>query len=251
MTIATCGDLIAACLRTSGVLGTGQVASAEDANNGLDLLREVLAQWQQDPGLAWVLTEYAVTATGAASYPLPDRPRRIASAFVRLLAPIPPPAGQMDYPLTVIPSREVYNEIALKQLTTFPAGIWLDQTYPLPSVYVWPIPPAGQFEIHVAYQAALPTYTALTTPLGLPPEYQEALRYTLAAKLAMDYGLDPRPAHIQRLRGVLAAIRAANMQMAPLEVDPALVPGLPGSGGISGAVGPFQSVVVVGSSTLA
>lgn len=249
--ITTAGDMIRAALLTSGIIGIGQSVSAEDSTTGLDLLREVLAGWQQDPGLAWVLKDYAVTSTGAQSYQLPDRPRRIASAFARLLAPIPPPSGQMDYPLMLIPSREVYNEISLKGLTTFPAGIWLEQIWPLPSVYVWPIPPANQFELHVSYQAPLPTYSSLTDNLNLPPEYQEAVRYSLAAKLAMDYGLDPRPAHIARLRGVLARIRAANMQMAPLEMPGELVPGGGVSGGgISGAVAPFQSVFVVGSSVL-
>lgn len=248
--ITTAGDMIKAALLTSGIIGTGQSVASEDASTGLDLLREVLAGWSQDPGLAWVLKEYAVTSTGAASYQLPDRPRRIASAFARLLAPIPPPSGQMDYPLRPIASREVYAEISLKGLTTFPAGYWLDPIWPSPAIYVWPIPPAGQFELHIAYQSPLPTYTSLTDNLGLPPEYQEALRYTLAPKLAMDYGLQPNPAHVQRLRGVLSRIRAANMQMAPLETDGFLAPGGPGSGGISGAVAPFQSVFVVGQSVL-
>jgi hypothetical protein len=156
----------------------------------------------------------------------------------------------MDFPLSIIPSREVYNEISLKNLTTWPAGIWLDQLYPLPSVYVWPIPAENQFEIHVSYQAPLPVYTALADALDLPPEYQEAIRYALAAKIAMDYGQDPRPAMIARLRGVLSRIRAANMQMAPLKIDAALLPMGAGNGGISGAVAPFQSVFITSTSVL-
>ena len=249
--ITTAGDMVAAALRTSGILGVGQTASAEDATTGLDLLHEVLAGWQQDPGLAWVLKDYSVVSTGAQSYALPDRPRRIASAFVRMLLPAPTsPAGPVDYPLIVIPSRELYNGIVLKQLSTWPAGVWLDQTYPLPSIYVWPVPSAGTFEIHVTYQAPLPTYTSLTDNLGLPPEYQEAVRYALASKLAMDYGMTVNPAHVGRLRGVLARIRAANTQMVPLGIDPALLPLGRGAGGISGAVGASQSWVIVGQTVL-
>jgi hypothetical protein len=248
--IRTTGDIIRAAFLTAGVQGIGQPTSATDASTGFDLLREVLAGWRQDPGLAWVLKDYSVVSTGAVSYQLPDRPRRLASAFVRLLIPNQPQVGQMDRPQGIMTSRQQYNEIALKHLTTWPAAVWLEQTYPLPSIYVWPIPTADLYEIHVSYQSPLPTYTSLAQPLGLPDEYVEAIRYALAAKIAMDYGADPRPAQIARLRGVLARIRAANMQMADLEIDGSLLPGGPGSGGISGSVAPFQSVFVLNTSVL-
>jgi hypothetical protein len=251
--IQTAGDMVQAALRTAGIVGVGQAPSAEDANDGLNQLNEVIAGWARDRLLAWRLTEIAITSTGAASYTLTDRPVRLSSAFARLLVTSGGinSAGLVDFPLNIIPSRDLYNEISLKSLGTFPAAVYYDTIYPDGLLYVWPIPPAGQFEIHVAYTQPITTYANLTTALGLPPEYLEPLRYTLAIKLAMDYGQQPNPGQVARLRGVMARLRAANWQPKPLEMPRELVPGgAVSGGGISGLVSPFQSVIVLGSSTL-
>jgi len=256
MAIVTAGDLVSACLRTAGILGVGQTAQAEDANTGLDLLNEVIAGWMRERLLSWRLVEVVATSTGAQSYPLTDRPVRLASAFARLLSGYATSggivtAGPVDYPLQIMTGREQYNEIMVKSLGTFPAAVFLDTLWPGPAqVYVWPVPPAAQFELHLAYPQQLSRYAGLTTPLGLPPEYQEPLRYALALKLAMDYGIEPNTAHVNRLRGSLARLRAANIQLADLEMPAALVRGAQGGGGISGLVGPAQSVIVLGQTVL-
>jgi hypothetical protein len=249
--IRTCQDLISSVLRTAGVLGIGQTAQAEDANTTFQLLVEMIGMWQRDRFLAWRLTEEIIPSTGAQSYPLLDRPGRLDSAFARLLtgqqiAGINN-AGPVDFPLYLIDSAEEYNEIGLKQLTTFPAAVWYSPDYPTGTAYPWPVPPSGQFDLHIFYRAGLPSYTALTDPLGLPPEYIRAARYELALMVQMDYGLPARQDQAAALAGTKAAIRAANAHVAQLHVPGSLVPAMPGQGGISGVVGPHQSVIVPGS----
>jgi hypothetical protein len=46
------------------------------------------------------------------------------------------------------------------------------------------------------------------------------------------------------LAGIKATIRANNAHVAQLHVPSALVPQMAGQGGISGSVGPHQSVIV-------
>jgi hypothetical protein len=232
-------------------LGIGQTAQAEDMNTGFDLLVEMIGMWQRDRFLAWRLTEQIIPSTGAQSYPMTDRPPRLDSAYARLLtgqqiAGINN-AGPVDFPLYLIDSMDEYNEIGLKQLTTFPAAVWYSPDYPTGMIFPWPIPPANQFDLHVFYRAGLPTYTAITDPLNLPPEYVRAARYELALMVQMDYGLPARPDHAAAMAGTKAAIRAANAHVAQLGMPAALVPQMPGQGGISGAVGPHQSVIVPSS----
>lgn len=249
--ITTTGDIISQALRTAGIIGVGQTASAEDANTGLDLLIEIAELWNRETFMCWRDVEVIIPSTGAQSYPLPDRPARLDSAYARLLVGQPQAgfnnAGLMDFPLVIIDSQSDYNTISLKQLTTFPAAIWYLPDYPTGSVFPWPIPPAGQFDLHVFYRYALPHYATLTDPLGLPPEYIRALRYELAGLLQVNYGLPGSPSIAVALAGTLATIKAANAHISEMLMPGALTRRGGGSGGISGAVGPHQSVIVLDS----
>jgi hypothetical protein len=209
--IQTTGDLIAFCLRASGINGVGQTPSAEDSNTALDLLRMLLAQWQRRRWLVPSLTDMSIVSTGAASYSIgPARPALIHAAYARIL-----PSGDnpIDLPLGILQSREDYSQIGLKSLSTFPAYAFLDTAWPTGLIYVWPIPPAGQFELHFVFPAPLPSYSALTDPLDLPPEYIEALVWSLCVRLQMSYGLPSRPDHVFAMHQAVNAISVANTQV--------------------------------------
>jgi hypothetical protein len=247
--IRTCQDLCAAVLLTSGINGIGQTPLAEDINTTFQLLVEMIGTWQRERFMAWRLTEQIIPSTGAASYPMLDRPPRLDSAFARLLtgqqSGTIQTAGPVDFPLYLIDSAAEYNEISLKQLSTFPAAVWYAPDFTTGSLWFWPIPPAKQFELHVFYRAGLPSYTALTDELTLPPEYIRAARYELALTLQMDYGLPARGDQAAMLMGIKAKIRAANAHVAQLQMPASLTPQMAGQGGISGSVGPHQSVIVL------
>lgn len=247
--IQTAGDMVAATLRTAGICGVGQVPLAEDSNDALELLSEIVETWKRERFLAYRNVEVIIPSTGALSYALPDRPPRLDSAFARQTAPGNTAsitnAGPVDYPLAIIDSQSDYNAISLKQLTTFPAAVWYSPDYPFGSLYFWPVPMADQFTLHVFYRAGLPTYNVLTDPLGLPPEYVRALRYELAISLQINYGLPVNAGHVGALRGIKATIKAVNAHVRNASMPGGLTPQSPGSGGISGAVGPHQSVIVL------
>lgn len=238
MALVTCGDMITTALRTAGITGTGQTPIAEDFTAGLDLLSTMVAGWQRRRWLVADLVDLAITATGAASYTIgPTRPDRIESAYARLLNSAAP--NRVDVALNIIPARENYNEIALKSLSTIPTAVFYDTAWPVGLLYFWPIPPAGQYELHVTFKAPLPTYAALTDLLAVPPEYLQAMLYGLAVQLAMNYGLEPKASHVAAYRVALATVRMANVQIPTLNL-PSF--GGHGSGGVSAGSSPaFQS----------
>jgi len=211
--ITTTGDLITFCLRASGINGIGQTPSAEDSNTGLELLAMLVAQWQRKRWLVPALAETVVTATGAASYTLSTRQTMLYAAYARLL-----PAGgnPLDVSLGIIESREDYSQITLKSLSTWPAAAFLDTSYPTAKVYVWPIPPAGQFELHFLFPSSLPTYATLTDALALAPEYYEALLWSLCVRLQMTYGLPARPDHVAAMHQAVSVVSGANTQIGTL-----------------------------------
>jgi len=140
-----------------------------------------------------------------------------------ILARIPGGTNQtaplfIDYPLAIIKAREDYNNITLKGLATFPGALFYDSAFPLASVFFWPVPTSGEFELHIACKASLPVYTTLTDPLNLPPEYLEALIWSCAVRFSILFGNPPQPSHVAAMNQALSVIRMANVQVPQLLV---------------------------------
>lgn len=241
MAVTTCGDLITLALRTAGVNGVGQTPIAEDFQDCMFLLSSMVAGWQRKRWLVPSLTDYALTSTGAIAYtvgpagdfPIP-RPDRIESAFIRLIGS----PTSIDFPIGIIEAHEDYNLIPAKTIQGIPSGVFYDSAFPVGSVYFWPVPPSGLYQLHLTVKAALPTYATVTDPLNLPPEYREALLYGLVLRIAMNYGQDPRPAHAAAYRQATNVIRMANVQVAVLGMPSGLRGRIRGGSSLGGATGP-------------
>src|SRR3954468_12994606 len=240
MALTTAGDLISFALRTAGINGVGQTPMAEDANDGLVLLTAMLAQWQRQRWLVPALVDTAFVSTGAVSYTVAPtgnfaiaRPDKLDAAYVRLLSSAP---LSVDYPLTIIEAREDWSLITVKTLPSFPVAVFYDSAWPTGVLHVWPVPIASIYEIHIVTKTTLPSYTGLTDPINLPPEYTDALIYSLAVRLCMNYGMDPRPSLVGAMRVALNTLRMANVQVSAL--------GMPA--GLGGVCGTSTSMVGTG-----
>lgn len=218
LTVTTWGDLITLSLKSAGILGVGQAAMAEDMTDACQMLNDMIAQWQRRRYLIYHLVEQSFTATGAQSYtvgpggnfPMAERPSIINAAFARQVINSNP--NQIDYPLTILPARETYAQIAMKSLQSFPQWAYYDAAYPIGSLLVYPVI-TGQFDIHIIYPALLQTAVQLADPLTVPPEYREALRYNLAARLAVGYQLPVPPGVVALAKSALQTMRMANAQI--------------------------------------
>lgn len=247
----TARDIITLALRDSGVLGVGQTASAEDVTDALTRLNMMIAQWAARRWLVYHLIDAWCQSTGAPQYfvgpggdiDLPARPNRIEGAFFRsggttprefkldssiadgsdTLAPSFGGVNAIDYPLALMESREDYNAIALKGMSSFPSAAWYDPDMPFGRLYVWALP-ASTYELHIAVRAPLQTFANLSDNFLLPPEYQEAIHYNLVGRLQLAYGLQVNPGVVGLAATALQTIRSANAQI-PLMRMPAAVAG--------------------------
>lgn len=222
--ISTTGDMIAFALRASGILGVGQTASAEDATTGLQLLVDLVAEWQRRRWLVYALQEVSVpSSTGAQFYTIGPgqdfdcaRPASIKAAYVRILTGATP--NLVDTPVEIVASREEYAMISVKTLETIPAIVFYDTQWPIGRVYWWPVPPGGMYGLYLEVQAPLPAYGSLVDPLNVPPEYYEAIRWALAVRMQLSYGLQPPPGHVAAMNQALQVLRAANAQIPQLAI---------------------------------
>ncbi len=231
--MTTPNDIISLALKTSGVLGVGQPASAEDSNDSFTVLNFMLAQWNRKRWLVYHLVDVAKTSTGAQSYTVGPggdynvtvRPDRLEAAFFRQVVPSQP--NQIDYPLEIIEARETYNNIALKTLQSFPSYIFYDAAYPLGSIYPWPIPQANLYAVHITLKMVLAQFTSLAQTIVLPDEYMAAIMYNLAVRLRPMYQMPPDPSLVALAKDALNVIRNANTQIPRLTMPTDLIrPGI-------------------------
>jgi hypothetical protein len=138
------------------------------------------------------LIDTGITSTGAQSYTIGPggnfniaRPIKINAAYARLNAGSATP---IDYPVRMIEAREDYARIALKALVSFPDFAFYDPSYPLGTLYMYPVPNSS-FELHIVTMDVLPQFATAATVVTLPPEYTAAIRYNLACYLAPSYQL--------------------------------------------------------------
>ncbi len=233
--MTTAQDIINLALFDAGIIGTGQVASAQDANNAFTRLNFMLGEWQMQRWLIWHTVDASIVSTGAQSYNVGpgqqiqyvEVPDRLEAAFFRQLVTSQP--NQIDYPLELLQSREDYNNIALKNLISFPQCIFYDpgDGVTAGTIFPWPVPQANIYEIHLTLKAILSEFLALNQTVALPVEYYNALHWNLAVRLRTAYDLPPKPMDVALAKKSLAVIRGANAAIARLTMPTDLVrPGI-------------------------
>lgn len=230
----TIGDICRAALKECGAVGVGQTPLAEDVDDAWARLQWMLMQWERKRWLIYHLRRYSVVSTGQISYTIGPggefdtgsgsvRPGKIASAFTRQQFGQPNP---VDYQLEILQSMEDYNWITLKSLRAGPGeAVFLDSDFPLARLYVWPVPIASVYEIHVTVQESLQyQFATLATEFELPYEYYAGMLYNLAMRLRPKYRMGTYPG--DSLPGMakdsLAVIRGPNTQVAKLRMPSTL-----------------------------
>ena len=224
------GDLCTAAMKECGALGVGQTPLAEDAQDAWARLQWMLQQWERKRWLVYHLVDLSIVSTGAISYTMGPgaqldtgagsaRPAKIESAFLRNIQNSEP--NQVDYPLEILQSREDYNRIALKTLKAWPGYVFYDSDWPAGNVFVWPVPNATIYEVHVSVMAQLPvSFPTLATNFSLPYEYYNAIVLNLALRLRPKYGITSPPGdQLPALaKDALNVLRTANVQIGRLDI---------------------------------
>jgi hypothetical protein len=226
-------DLVNLSLFSAGIVGTGQTASAQDANNAYTMLNYMLSEWQRKRWLVWHLVDLAVVSNGSVSYTVgpggninvPQRPDRLEAAYLRQLVAAPP--FQVDFPIQILEAREDYSRISLKELTSFTRYMWYDAAYPLGAIFPWPLPNATIYELHILIKEQLSQFTSLSQTFNLPLEYENTIHWNLTDRLIAAYQvpLDPDQRNkIERLaKDSLNTIRKANAQIPRLTMPTNLI----------------------------
>jgi hypothetical protein len=250
--MTTALSLITQALKSVGVLGVGQTALAEDVNDGLTSLKQMLAQWQVRRWLVPSLQDiYALgnnqvsNKIGVGQYYSVPRPDKIQAAYLRLNStatennfpdfsadysddfsttgqPSTTTAQTVDYPLQQVFAYEDYSRIALKGMNSFARVFFYDAQYPYGNVFIWPIP-SPSYEVHLIIKSDIPDVTNLTSEIILPPEYEEAIWTNLAIRMCTTYQISASKELVALAKVALNTIKNANAQIPSLVMPNGLV----------------------------
>jgi len=191
--MATAQDLIESALRKINILGVGQSLSADEAQDALETLNQMISSWSVEGYLIYNETQESFTLSGAvASYTIgsgqtfnTSRPLEIIAAFVRQAG------SSNDYNLTLFDERQ-YALIPDKTAEDMPEILYYNANYPNGTIYLYPVPYDGS-ALHIYSRKELSSFSTLQTTVNLPAGWEQAIVFNLAVLLAPEYEREASP----------------------------------------------------------
>lgn len=227
----TGADVVIQALKKAGVTGVGRLPSAEDMNDALADLNNMLSEWNTQRWMIWDLLDLAFVSNGGATpytvgpggnFNVARRPDRLEAAYLRQIVT----SGlNVDTPVEIIPSYEEYSRLSLKGLTSFPLYAFLDSTWPLGKLFIYPWPQANIYETHILLKDMLPVITSVTDLSTIPDHYISAMKFNLAKRLRQAYGkgTTPDPELNNLARATLDVVKQSNIAIPELVMPRTLI----------------------------
>lgn len=214
-------NLIRASLRLIGAIATGETPTADEANDGLVALNDMLDSWTTESLAIYGSDDNTFTTVpgqllytiGPGGNFVTDRPVRISDAFCTY--------GGVDYDIVIIGQGE-YDRITLKtqQQQIIERLLYINDN-PLGIIKLWPVP-ASAVPLVLNIDRVLTSIPNLATTISMPPGYSIAMRYTLGLLMAPDYGIEIDAAMNGMANAMKANLKRANRQKRVSQFDAAL-----------------------------
>lgn len=210
--------LMTRAMRVATIVGSGETPSPDDADDALLSLNMMLDAWQADRLYAYaVLDRTKALTSGTGQYTVGSggainvaRPVRIEWAYTR-------DANSFDRPIEVTAESANYAALALKALSgAFPSLLYYQARFPLGYIELFPLPGAG-LTLHFGAWEVLSEFAALGDTVSVPPGYEDALVFSLAERLCVEYE-KPISAALQAMARTSRARIMGNNLPEPLQV---------------------------------
>ena len=219
---ATAIEVINAALRLLQVKGDDVTLSANEANDALFALNSLFDSWSNDNLMLYdiVRESFSLTAGknphtwGIGGDFNSERPMKLNTVNIMV--------GSTEWPVRILTDDD-YAAIRLKTLqTNYAQYCWLEQSYPLANLWIYPVPGSGNTLITYS-EKPLTQIASLTTSITMPPGYIRMLRYNLAVELASEYQLKAGDDVVRIAIESKNALQRQNRKPKTLQVDQALL----------------------------
>jgi len=232
--LATALDLCESALKEIGALAASETAPAGEANDALAQLNRFIDVLATEPGSIFYRTRTLATLTAnQASFTVGtggniNIPRPVFIHHVNYVDTTPSP--DVEIPLGDGLTEDEYAGLVVKALTsTRPSRWYYSPTYPLGTLYPWPIPSDSGLQWAVYHSSAVSQFAALGDTVSLPPAYEEMLVKNLAVLLAPQFEKQPSPLTLKAAVESLSNIRRANTRRSEMSFEAASL--ISGGGG--------------------
>ena len=208
-TTMTARRLITNALRTLNVIATGEVPSATEAEDSLEVLNEMVESWNTEDLMIYNVPRVVQQfQAGKGLYTLGpggdwemERPNKIESLYWRR------PLDDLELPIRMQTAQE-HRHIPIKSITsTIPTWGYVIYDFPLATIQFWPVPSESQ-ECVIYPWARLTTAANLDTVFALPDGYARAMRFNLAVELSSEFPSVLAPEEWARLNGTALESKA-------------------------------------------
>jgi hypothetical protein len=221
-------DIVTAALRELGVLAAGEVATADEANSGLEELNRLVDQWAGERLLIYRVTRTTWTISATQNYTVG------AGGTVNVVRPV-----YLDHVNLIDTSTDPDQETPLTPLTddgwaaitqkastsTQPTNWYYNPTFPLGTLSLWPVPSSATLQGALYAPQQTSEFASLEEVISLPPGYRRMLVKNLARDLAPSYD---RPVHPELKEEAIeskATVKRNNYRPSDLSFDAAVLGG--------------------------
>lgn len=226
--MATVLDLISGSLRLLGVLASGESPTASESQDALFALNEMIDTWKTERLMVYAILPQTFSLVGGQkTYTLgpggdwdTERPVGLDSMYLQYTDADsgPPPLNLLVYAL----NQDQYNAIIVPNTqTTIPTGVYIDDSFPLRIVFMWPVPTVN-YDINLWTWTLVDGFDSVTDDISLPPGYERMLRFNLALELAPEYGLTPSQIVAAGALDSKMAVKRNNIKPLFMVCDPAI-----------------------------
>jgi len=183
-------NLISASLRKIGALSSGETIETTRQAEALTALQSMLRSWGAVSSNVFATVKESHTLTagtgvytwGSGGDISTARPNQVTGAYIL-------EGGTTTHPVDII-TEGTYRGISGKTTTGLPYSLFFYPSYPLASIYLYPVPDSAYVLYLDSYKPFTETSSfALTTDtISFPSYYEEPIIYNLAVRLAPEYG---------------------------------------------------------------
>jgi hypothetical protein len=222
--MATALDLITRAYRKGRILGADQVLSAARGAAGLDELNDLLDEWWITKLMVFhILVEQFALIANQQAYTMGVGGNFNTTRPVKVVPGTKFTLSSVDRQLTVLTDRKSWDEIPYKSLVGPPQGIFVDEAYPLATIYFYPIPDQA-YTVYINSWARLQSIAALNTTIALPPGYNRLIVNGLAIALCPNAGLEAPPSVVRAFGSAKRALELVNYELPVLSMPAAVQP---------------------------
>jgi hypothetical protein len=183
-------DWLKASLRKINVYASGETPTPENLADALSAGQTMLRSWAAERINVFASTKETVTLTpgtflytwGTGGSINSDRPHQVLGASIT-------DSGGVTHGVDLI-SEGRYRSITVKATISRPYALFFHPAFPLANVYLYPVPDTAETLSLDSLKPFTETssFTDLTDVLSFPAQYEEALIYNLAIRLAPEFG---------------------------------------------------------------